>query len=170
MKVVIAGSRDVTDPEVIEWAIEDSGFEVTEVISGCAKGVDTFAMMWAERNSVPVEQFEPDWTNLTHPNALIKRNKWGQKYDARAGLRRNELMAVHAEALIAIWDGRSTGTKHMIKMAKKRELPIYVFRTDIGTKSGHIKYETRAAFYRRLVKEAKDTEFKIETWQERNLL
>jgi len=159
MKVVISGSRDITEPEIIDWAIEDSGFQVTEVISGGAKGVDILAMLWAERNSVPVDVFEPDWTNLTHPDALIKTHSWGQKYDARAGLRRNELMAVAAEALIAIWDGRSSGTKHMIKMAKKRELPIYVYRTDIGTKSGHVKYETREQFYQRMARTAREPEY-----------
>lgn len=63
-------------------------------------------------------------------------------------------MAVYAEALIAIWDGRSKGTKHMIAMAKKRELPIFIYRTDIPRLTGHVQYETREQFYRRMAQQA----------------
>ena len=43
---------------------------------------------------------------------------------------RNLQMAKNAEALIAIWDGKSKGTQHMIRIAKQYGLEVYVYRTD----------------------------------------
>lgn len=37
-------------------------------------------------------------------------------------------MADNAEALIAIWDGKSKGTRHMIEVAKEKGLKVYVHR------------------------------------------
>ena len=158
MKVIVAGSRSIDDDHVLESAIAESGFEITEVVSGAARGIDSSAIIWAEKKNLKVEIFEPNWNDLSHPDCLIKTSPWGQKYDARAGLRRNELMAVYGEALIAIWDGKSKGTKHMIKMARKRELPIYIYRVDVPRLSGHHKYETRDAFYRRLASQAREAD------------
>ena len=155
MRVVISGSTE-NDIRLIEMSVAESGFDVSLVISGGAKGIDTLAVEWAVENNIPVEVFEAAWDNLDHPDAIIKTSPWGQKYDAKAGLRRNELMAVHADALIAIWDGQSKGTKHMIKMARKRDLPIFVYRTDIPCKTGHLKRENKKEFYARLTKLAND--------------
>jgi hypothetical protein len=35
-------------------------------------------------------------------------------------------MADYADALIALWDGKSGGTRHMIKTARERSLMIYI--------------------------------------------
>lgn len=43
MKVVIAGSRTILDSSVIAEAIDKSGFEITEIVSGGAQGVDRLA-------------------------------------------------------------------------------------------------------------------------------
>jgi hypothetical protein len=150
-KVIIAGSRDLTNPKLVDMAVAESSFDVTEVVSGGAVGVDSNAVIWAEQVDIPVTKFEPDWNNLTHRDAIVRTNKWGQKYDARAGLRRNQLMAVYADALIAIWDGHSKGTAHMIKTAKRRDLEIYVYRTDNPELSGHVEYETKSEFYGRII-------------------
>lgn len=40
MKTIIAGSRDIHDADLLEQTIKQSGFEITVVVSGCAKGVD----------------------------------------------------------------------------------------------------------------------------------
>jgi hypothetical protein len=36
-------------------------------------------------------------------------------------------MSEVAEALIALWDGQSRGTKHMIETARKKGLRCYVY-------------------------------------------
>ncbi|HXG66007.1 MAG TPA: SLOG family protein [Blastocatellia bacterium] len=63
MKVIIAGSRDITDYEVVKRAIEESGFEITEVVSGTAAGVDQLGEWWAELRAVPIARFPADWMN-----------------------------------------------------------------------------------------------------------
>lgn len=109
MKVIIAGSRSINDYTLVEKAVEQSGFPITEVVSGCAKGVDTLAIRFAEFNELPVKRFHADW----------------DKYKKAAGYRRNGEMATYADALIAIWDGHSPGTVHMINIAKERGLKVF---------------------------------------------
>jgi predicted Rossmann fold nucleotide-binding protein DprA/Smf involved in DNA uptake len=41
MRVIIAGSRYCTDRQEVLDAIRESGFKISTVISGCARGVDT---------------------------------------------------------------------------------------------------------------------------------
>jgi hypothetical protein len=109
----------------VQEAIEESGFEVTEVVCGGAKGVDELCSHWAEFNEIPVKHFPAKWDDLDAPDALIKKGKYG-KYNAKAGSARNEEMALHADQLIAVWDGQSYGTGDMILKAHKHGLRIYV--------------------------------------------
>jgi hypothetical protein len=110
MKVVIAGSRNVEDLSLVEKAISESGFLITEVVSGGAKGVDFLAEQWAEENDIPVSVFNADW---------------GQ-YGRGAGPVRNAEMTDYAEALIAVWDGESKGTRDVIAKAEKKGLQVFV--------------------------------------------
>lgn len=124
MKVIIAGSRTIKDPkilqEVINYFIEQYG-KITKVVCGCAEGVDKLGLEWAQQNNVSIVKFPADWKSIGRKDAIIKTNKYG-KYNARAGLDRNIQMADYADALIAIWDGKSTGTQHMIQTAKEKGL------------------------------------------------
>lgn len=105
MKVIIAGSRTITDPQVVADAVRKSGFQVTEVVSGCARGVDLLGSQWAAHNGIPWKAFPADW----------------EKHGKKAGYLRNVEMANYAEALIAVWDGESRGTKHMIDIMTERK-------------------------------------------------
>lgn len=53
MKVIVAGSRWIDNYDVVKQAIEESGFEITEVVSGVARGADTLGENWADANDVP---------------------------------------------------------------------------------------------------------------------
>lgn len=113
MTTIIAGSRGITDPEVIATAVAASGFVVTEVYSGGAHGVDTAGETWAKSQNIPVRVFPADW----------------ETFGKRAGMLRNETMASQADQLIAIWDGKSPGTKHMIAIAEEYGVPTFVYMT-----------------------------------------
>lgn len=113
MKVIVAGSRGVTDYALVERAIHESGFDVTEVVSGTARGVDRLGERWAAEHGIPVAPFPAQW-------------KVGSKQNFGAGLLRNAMMADYADALVAIWDGESRGTKHMIASATANGLRIHV--------------------------------------------
>ena len=110
MKIIIAGSRSISDYEILKTAIALSGFEISTVVSGHARGVDYLGELWARKNKIPVQIFLPDWNT----------------YGKSAGIRRNIEMAKNADGLIALWDGRSKGTEHMIRIAKDYKLKVYV--------------------------------------------
>lgn len=110
MKVIIAGSRHIEDWTQVHEAIVKSGFLVTEVVCGGAAGVDTIGESLATLHNMPVKSFPADWS----------------RYGKGAGPIRNEEMAQYADALIAVWDGKSPGTKHMITEMKKLNKPIHV--------------------------------------------
>jgi hypothetical protein len=110
MKTIIAGSRDITSYDIIEAAIQESGFEITEVISGTARGVDRLGERWAELHNIPIRRFPAMWG----------------VYGKRAGFQRNIQMLRNADALVAVWDGKSKGTNHTIKCAKDFELKTFV--------------------------------------------
>jgi hypothetical protein len=111
MKTIIAGSRTIKDYLIIEHAIKESGFKITEVVSGCAPGVDRLGEKWAEKHGVPIKRFPADWDS----------------FGRAAGAIRNGQMAEYAGALIAIWDGISSGTEDMIKKAQKRGIKGFVY-------------------------------------------
>lgn len=114
MKTIIAGSRSITNPIYVRRAAIDAGWPITEVVCGRARGVDTLGEQWAKRAGVPVVPFIAEW----------------DRYGKSAGIMRNVAMANYADALIAIWDGKSTGTKHMIDIARRKGLKIFVYRRD----------------------------------------
>lgn len=110
MKTIIAGTRDICDYEALCQAILFSNFDITEVVSGKARGVDTLGERFAKEFELPIKEFPADW------------NKYGKS----AGPIRNKEMASYAEACICVWDGKSKGTKNMIQLAEKYNLKLYV--------------------------------------------
>lgn len=111
MKVIIAGSRDITDFFFLDRFIKDSlnVEDITEIVSGKAKGVDRLGEIWAYKNGIPVKEFPANW----------------MKYGKKAGIMRNHLMAEYADALVAIWDGKSVGTQNMINKMMYLNKPVY---------------------------------------------
>lgn len=106
MRVVIAGSRSITDYAALQHAIAQTDFSITEVVSGCARGPDSLGEQWADLNGIPVKQFPADWG----------------RFGRAAGHYRNSDMADYADAAIILWDGESRGTLDMIdKMRRARK-------------------------------------------------
>lgn len=128
MRVIIAGDREFDNYDMLEKAILQSGFEITEVVSGGARGADQLGEMWAKAHKIPVKVFEADWNNIKAKGAVVKTNQWHKKYNANAGFDRNQQMADYAEALIALQpDGVTPGTQDMVRRAKKNNIPVYVY-------------------------------------------
>ena len=110
MKTIIAGSRSINDIEIIRSAVKISGFNITEVVSGTARGVDRLGEVYADKEDIVIKRFPADW----------------DRYGRGAGYRRNAQMAEYGDALIAIWDGESRGTASMIRLARGKGLRVYV--------------------------------------------
>ena len=121
MKVVIAGSRGLDDYLYLDAAIKDTGFVITEVVSGGAGGVDSLGERWAEVNGIPLNRKPADWNRYAEASARTGRSN-------PAGMIRNREMAEYCDAAVIIWDGVSPGTKNMIaEMARFRNKPCQIF-------------------------------------------
>jgi hypothetical protein len=118
MKVIIAGSRTMSDYGTVAKAIQASGYSISEVVSGKAKGVDTAGEVWANNHDISIATFPAQWAVLGKV----------------AGFMRNEHMADYADALIAVWDGESRGTAHMINTMRERGKPVFVYNYRIRSK------------------------------------
>ena len=109
MKVIVAGSRSITDYAAVEEAIKKSGYNITCVISGTAKGVDKLGEAWAAQNNVAVIRCPADW----------------ETYHKAAGPIRNAYMATLADAAVIVYDGHSRGTAHMMECMDKVKKPYF---------------------------------------------
>ena len=103
---MIAGSRTI-NVDIEKYIPADT----TMIISGGAIGVDTLAEKYADKMDIPKVIVRPDY----------------KKYGKLAPLVRNKQMVDMADMVIAIWDGRSRGTKNTIDYAISinRRLKIY---------------------------------------------
>lgn len=106
-KVLIAGSRDITSYDEVKEAFENSKFKAVEFVSGLAKGVDSLCVRLAKELEIPCELFPADWEN----------------YGNSAGYIRNKKMAEYATAAITLWNGTSRGTRQMIDILQKYDMP-----------------------------------------------
>lgn len=118
MKVIVAGSRSITEYNTVAEAIDEADFEPTEIVSGGAEGVDKLGEQWAHSNSIPLRTFD------------VTQEMY-EEYGNYAFKKRNKEMSEYADALIAIWDGESSGTKHMIEVAESNGLETYIKNTGV---------------------------------------
>lgn len=124
MKVIIAGSRTLNNSVYVEvafsqafnkWMSEDQehwkDYLGPEVVSGGAQGVDFLAELLAKKKSLKFTEFKAAWDELGRS----------------AGFVRNIQMADYADRLIAVWDGKSRGTFHMMQQMVNRSKPVFVY-------------------------------------------
>lgn len=117
MKVILAGGRDVTKTqwEIAMYHLKLCDCVVTEVVSGkCPTGADHWGEEWAKAWGIPIKPFPADW----------------DRYDKAAGPIRNREMAEYGDLLLAVWDGKSDGTRNMMKEMKRVKKPYLVYRLD----------------------------------------
>jgi hypothetical protein len=114
--LIVAGSRTFTDRELLETKIYEYSQAVLPkqvvIVSGMARGADLMAYEFAIQSFEPVWEFPADW----------------DKFGKRAGMIRNTQMAKIAHGLLAFWDGKSTGTAHMIQLMERLSKPVEVIK------------------------------------------
>lgn len=115
-KLIIAGSRTFDDYPRMErdllQLLRDRWPDVEIVCGGCPSGADALASRFAREQGLALKVMPADW------------HKWGRA----AGPIRNDEMAMYGHALLCYWDGRSAGSKNMIRCARLRGLRVVVRR------------------------------------------
>jgi hypothetical protein len=114
IRIIVCGSRSWNDRKLIANTLYDLaveyGTDIT-IVHGDAKGADRICEQEAQKAGLLIEAYPADWV--------------GQ--GKRAGLIRNERMAaLGADLCVAAWDGRSTGTAHMMDTARLYGIPVRV--------------------------------------------
>lgn len=115
-RVIVTGSRCFNDfvflkQELDKLFNENEEFVGKEIkiISGVALGTDALAIDYADKHKLTKILFPANW----------------KRYPLVAGFLRNEDMLSVATHLVAFWDGKSTGTLHMIEIAKAKGVPVW---------------------------------------------
>lgn len=115
MKLGIVGSRNpgVSYQEWEKLLLEKINLsEVELVISGGAKGVDTFAKLFAGRHRIPYMEFAPQYS----------------KYGKYATLKRNTQIVTEANTVVAFPTADSKGTLHSMREAERLKRRLIVVR------------------------------------------
>lgn len=106
MKLAIVGARN-TEVSYAEWEelllSEVNTSDVAMVVSGGAKGVDSFAKRFAARHHISLMEFLPNHV----------------KFGRYTTLRRNTQIVKEANCVIALPSSNSRGTLHSINEAKR---------------------------------------------------
>lgn len=113
MRIAIVGSRNLNITNLEQYLPND----VTEIISGGAKGIDTSAREFAIKNNIKLTEIFPEY----------------EKYGRAAPIKRNDLIVNAADIVFAFWDGNSRGTKYVIEYCKKTNKPIRIFKLKNNT-------------------------------------
>lgn len=115
-RVIICGGRDFSDRNFCFSQLRQllASYENIEIVSGHAKGADTFGEEYAEENGLKVSVFKPDW----------------KLYGRAAGPIRNRQMLEYAEeenpVVIAFWNGKSKGTENMIRQSERAGAEVHI--------------------------------------------
>ena len=110
MKVAVVGSRGLIVTNLEEYLPDN----VTEIISGGARGVDASAREYAQKHEVKLTEYLPEY----------------ELYGRAAPIRRNVTIIENADLVLAFWDGKSHGTAYVIKECKKRDILCRVYMTN----------------------------------------
>jgi hypothetical protein len=110
VRICVAGSRSFHDPvkfdAILRAFLSWAGVEPYCFMSGMAsRGPDRLIYEWAKEHGEPCFEFWANW----------------DEYGKAAGMIRNGVMRKNLTHLLAIWDGKSRGTREMIEETSKIE-------------------------------------------------
>lgn len=115
-RIIVCGNKDFTDRDFCLEKLKEMIPRYTnpEIISGHARGADTFGEEYARMTGIKCSVFKAEW----------------KRYGKAAGPIRNREMLDYAmeetPVVIAFWNGTSRGTKNMIERARKAGVEVIV--------------------------------------------
>lgn len=125
MRIAIIGSREGIEKKLVFDELDKfyKGFKASPrnymsafiIISGGARGVDTYAKEWMLKNT----NFDKSCFKVIRP--IDPKDKFSY-------LLRNVEIITMANGILAFWNGKSRGTKFVIDYATARNKTIKVFR------------------------------------------
>ena len=131
-RVIVAGSRGFFDYDLmcreldeLFWASSEFDDGDIKIISGMADGADSLAIRYADERKLTKILFPANWN----------------KYHRVAGFLRNEDMLSVATHLVVFWDGKSSGTRHMIEIAKAKGIPVWGLKHPCASCFGDFRLE-----------------------------
>lgn len=138
MKILVCGGRDYDDRErflevmnkyreLYTYPYDPCGKSAKcymQIISGMAPGADTLAARYARAFQLKLHEFPADWTDLSHPDAVVRRRRDGSLYDAKAGARRNARMLAEGKPELVVAFRGGSGTRDMIRQARKAGVEV----------------------------------------------
>lgn len=119
--LLIAGSRTFNDYEYFvdrcDYLLQNKQDKEIHIVSGGAKGADTFAEWYAKLRGYQMHVFPAEW----------------DKYGKSAGYRRNEQMhkfiaQFSDRGCVCFWDGQSKGTQHNFELCSTFGTPLRKIR------------------------------------------
>ena len=106
MKLAIIGSREIENFDLDEYI----GDDVEEIVSGGARGIDTLAAELARERGIAIKVFLPNY----------------ERYGRCAPIKRNYEIVDYADEVLAIWDGKSRGTRSVIDYCDKKGKKVHI--------------------------------------------
>lgn len=113
--VLVCGGRDYDDEAHVSRILDvaHDANPIVLLIHGGARGADSLAKRWAEREGVPAREFIADWT--LHGKA--------------AGPMRNQRMLDEGKPHMVIAFPGGRGTADMVERAKRERIPVVTVRS-----------------------------------------
>lgn len=125
MTVAIVGSRDYPDEEQVRRFIQGMADSDVVIVSGGARGVDSWAEDQAKKAGLETSIHPALWEEtIDHEDALVRRrDSDGEPYNALAGFWRNSIIVEDADFVVGFKHGDSAGTEDTLKKAAQGGIP-----------------------------------------------
>lgn len=140
MRVAIVGSRGFSSQTRVTEFVRKLAEKYPDavVVSGGARGVDTWAENQAELSGLRWKSFRPKesrhggfyigvWANHDDGDPFHEPFGYYESY-GQAAFARNEMIVADADVVVAFWDGQSRGTKNSMDVATRLGKPVHVYR------------------------------------------
>lgn len=122
VSLLVTGSRSIKDPAVVFARLDafvsgNPELRVTRLIHGGAVGVDTLAGQWAAARDIMVTVVRPDFKQWP-----VSTYRW------KAYTVRDYQMVDMCDQVVAIWDGKSSGTRLTFEYAERKQKRVALHR------------------------------------------
>lgn len=136
IRIIIAGGRKFNDYDTFKDCMKKwnkhhrfKEDDKITVVCGCADGVDLLGKKYAEEVGWNVELMPANWNLLGKVAGILRNNEMAKFADGG-----------DEKYLIAVWNGKSKGTKNMIDTAIQHNINIHIFSYDDNEENAVVEY------------------------------